>query len=63
MTKPLDPGFPDGLLALWLVSELFVGYDLFQLREHLGPDHHAKCTIRYRNRGLLVCLAHLYDRP
>ena len=45
MIKPLDPGFPDGLLALWLVGELFVGDDLFQLGEHLSPNHHAKVRL------------------
>jgi len=43
--KPLDPGFPYGLLALWLVRELLVGDNLLQLREHLSPDHHAKTTL------------------
>jgi hypothetical protein len=30
LNKPLDPGFPDSLLSLWLIGELFVGDDLLQ---------------------------------
>jgi hypothetical protein len=65
MAKPLDPGFPYGLLALWLVSELFVRDDLFQLGEHLSPDHHAKARKARLNMksGLQIYMTHLYDRP
>src|SRR5579863_10395318 len=54
MIKPLDPGLPNSLLALWLISELFVGNDLFQLREHLSPDHYteARLAIETRTSGL-----------
>ena len=45
MIKPLDPGFPDSLLALWLVGELLVGDNLFQLGEHLSSDHHTKAGL------------------
>jgi hypothetical protein len=44
-SEPLDPGFPYGLLALWLIGKLLVGDDLFQLGEHLSPDHHAKTML------------------
>jgi len=47
MIKPLDPGVLDGLLALWLVGGLFVGHDLFQLGEHLSPNHHAKVRLDF----------------
>ena len=45
MIKPLDPGFPDSLLALWLVGKLLVGDDLFQFGEHLSSDHHTKAGL------------------
>ena len=62
MGKPLNPSFPDSLLALWLVSELFVGDDLFQLREHLSPDHHAITRLDVEI-VFQVRQAYLYDRP
>lgn len=59
MIKPLNPSFPDSLLALWLVSELFVGDDLFQFGEHLSPDHYTEARLDVeigtsRLTGLLV---------